>query len=95
MVFLQTSYLQTRGFQCPDCADGCRCGGKRGDQRNFVTDGRAADFLSIGIRLTPKRGVDDDLDLTCRDGIHDMRGAFGNFIDPFDIESYFLQPFCG
>lgn len=73
MMLLQAPRRKLVFLDRLDAVDGGGSRGQGGGEGNAVAGGRHADFLTIGVRLTPQRRVDDELNLARFNGVNGVR----------------------
>src|SRR6516165_10184900 len=95
MVLLQGADVQVFATNCTDSVNGCGSARDRGYARNVVVDRGATDRFFVEERFAAKRSIDDEVDLTALDVVHNMRAAFIDLVNRFDFNSRTAQHASG
>src|SRR5215510_14925655 len=87
MVLLNRFHIQALATDRADAVDSCSAARNGCDAGHAVIDCRAANRLFIEKRLTTERRIDNEMDFSAFDVIHNVRPALVHFVNGFDVYS--------
>ena len=87
VVFLNRPDAKAFAAECADAVHGGGGACKGGDAGNVMGDCGAADGFLVEEGVAAERGVDDEVDLSALDIVHDVGPAFVDLVNGLDVNA--------